>query len=329
MRAWQIVRNGAPEDAVEMRDLPAPAAGPGEAVVDVAAAALGFPDYLLATGDYHDKPPLPFTISGEAAGTVTTIGDGVNGIAVGDRVVVAPGVTIAGRLAEQVSVPADLLLPIPDQMSWAEAAALFVAYHTAHIGLFRRGGLQGGETLLVHGASGGVGSAAVQLGKAVGARVIAVAGGQAKTDICRQLGADVVVDHRVEDFVSVVKQATDGRGADVIYDPVGGEVFDRSRRCVAVEGRIVVVGFASGVLPQLPVNHALIKNYSVVGFRTRPFRDDPVFRRDVHDDLIAWYRRGAIRPLVESRPFEDTVKALRRIGDRDVIGRIVMELGSR
>lgn len=328
MRAWQIVRNGAPEDALRLRDLPAPAAGPGEAVVDVAAAALGFPDYLLATGDYHDKPPLPFTIGGEAAGTVTATGDGVDLVAVGDRVVVAPGVTVAGRLAEQVSVPADLLLPIPDEMHWAEAAALFVAYHTSHIGLFRRGGLREGETLLVHGASGGIGSAAVQLGKAVGARVIAVAGGQAKSDICRQLGADIVVDHRVEDFVSVVKQLTGGRGADVIYDPVGGEVFDRSRRCVAVEGRIVVAGFASGVLPQLPVNHALIKGYSIVGFRTRPFRDDPVYRREVHDDLVAMYRRGAIRPLVEPMPFDDTVKALRRIGDRDVVGRIVVRVGS-
>lgn len=327
MIAWQIRDIGTPDEVVRPTEVPEPECGTGEVLVDVRAVALGFPDYLLAVGRYHDKPDLPFTLGGEAAGVVLAVGDDVRSVVPGQRVIVAPDETVGQRLAERVSVREDLVLPIPDAMPMKEAAALFVAYQTAYMGLFRRANLHAGETLLVHGGSGGVGSAAVQLGKAVGASVIAVAGGKAKAEICRSLGADVVVDHTREDFVARVKELTGGAGADVVFDPVGGDTFDRSRKCIAVEGRLLVVGFASGTVPQFGVNHALLKNYSVVGFRTRPFRDDPVYRRQVHDALVEHYVHGRIRPLVETVAFTEVCKALNRLGNREVVGRLVVTRG--
>ena len=313
MRAWQVEAVGDPEDVMRLADVPEPAPGPGEVVVEVAAAALGFPDLLTCQGLYHDKRPVPYTPGGEFTGTVG-----------GRRVIVNPGG--AGSLAERTAVREEALHPVPDDMPDAKAAALFVAYQTSYMALHRRAHLAAGETLLVHAAAGGIGSAAVQLGKAAGATVIATAGGPEKVRVCRELGADAVIDYRAEDFVPVVKELTDGRGADVIYDPVGGDVFDRSRRCVAVEGRILVVGFASGRIPELKVNHALLKNYSVVGFRTRPFREDPVYRREVHDDLLRLYARGAIDPLVTEVPFDAAPAALARVGARDSVGRIVVRV---
>ncbi|MEV0084722.1 NADPH:quinone oxidoreductase family protein [Saccharopolyspora sp. NPDC050642] len=324
MRTWQVQQPGEPERALRLVDIPTPRPGSGEVRVSVRAAALGFPDLLLCQGKYHDKPQTPFSIGGEAAGTVQEVGDGVDESLVGCRVVVTPGQTTAGLLAEEVVVPVQRLLPLPDDMSWEEGAALFVAYQTSHMALFRRAGLAKGETVLIHGAAGGIGSAAVQLGKAAGARTVAVAGGARKAKACADLGADVVVDHHEDDFVAVTKEVTGGRGADVIYDSVGGEVFDRSRKCIAVEGRLLVVGFASGTIPQLPVNHALLKNYSVVGFRTRPFRDDPAYCREIHDELLRYREQGFVQPLVDGATFDDVPGALRRIADRDVLGRLVV-----
>lgn len=326
VKAWQIREIGEPDQAVVCVDLSPPELGPGQVRVEVACVALGYPDYLLAVGRYHDKPALPFVIGGEASGVVREVGAGVDSVVPGQRVVVAPGETVGERLAGEVVVSADLVLPIPYSMPSDEAAALFVAYQTSHMGLFRRAQLRAGEVVLVHGAAGGVGSAAVELAKAADARVIAVAGGAEKAALCRDLGADDVIDHRTEDFVARTKELTNGRGADVVYDPVGGDVFERSLRCVAVEGRVLVVGFASGIVPKAPVNHALLKNYSIVGFRTRPFRDDPVYRRQVHDDLIGLYERGSIRPRVERVAFEDVPKALVRLGNREVTGRLVVHL---
>ncbi|AWH93094.1 NADPH:quinone oxidoreductase family protein [Dietzia lutea] len=324
MKTWEVVAPGALPDSVRLVDAPEPAIGPEDVLVEVQAGALGYPDYLLAVGRYHDKPEAPFVLGGESAGVVRAIGDAVDGITVGDRVLAAPGETVFGRLAELVSIPAELALPIPDDMPMDEAAALFVAYQTAHIGLFRRANLRPGETLMVHGASGGVGSAAVELGRASGARVIAVAGGSEKAAVCRELGAHEVIDHTTENVVERVKTLTDGRGADVILDTVGGDVFTQSRKSVAVEGRILVGGFASGEIPRMPVNHALLKNYAVVGFRTRPFRDDPVYRREVHDDLVAHYIGGRIRPRVQRVGFDDVVDALEQIGNRRAVGRLVV-----
>lgn len=315
MRAWQVTSTGEPNEVLKETDLPEPQAGPGQVLIDVDAAALGFPDLLLCRGLYHDRKQPPFVLGGELCGRV---------VGTGERVIINPGGQ--GGIAQRVAVDSEQLLPLPDHVPATIGAALFVAYHTAHIGLFRRAGLRPGETLLVHAAAGGVGSAAVQLGKATGAHVIAVAGGPRKTAACRNWGADVVIDHRAQDFVAVVKEVTDGRGADVIYDPVGGEVFDQSRKCVAVEGRLLALGFASGTIPTLPVNHALLKNYSVVGFRTRPFRDDPAYRREVHDSLVSLLERGEIAPAVEEAGFDEVPAVLGRIDRGETIGRSVIRI---
>lgn len=313
MKAWQVEAVGEPTEVMRPADIAEPTAGSGEVVVEVAATALGFPDLLTCQGLYHDKRPVPYTPGGELVGTVD-----------GRRVIVNPAGS--GSLAERTVVREDDLHPVPDDMPDAKAAALFVAYQTSYVALHRRAHLAAGETLLVHAAAGGIGSAAVQLGKAAGATVIATAGGPEKVRVCRELGADAAIDYLAEDFVPKVKELTDGRGADVIYDPVGGDVFDRSRRCIAVEGRILVVGFASGRIPEMKVNHALLKNYSVVGFRTRPFRNDLVYRREVHDDLLRLYARGAIDPLVSEVPFGSAPAALARVGARDSVGRIVVRV---
>jgi NADPH2:quinone reductase len=194
------------------------------------------------------------------------------------------------------------------------------------VGLHRRAGLQAGEWLLVHAGAGGVGSAAIQLGKAAGARVIATAGGERKTEVCRQLGADHVIDYTAEDFVPLVKEITEGHGADVVYDPVGGEVFDKSRRCIAFEGRLVVVGFTSGTIPQAPVNHALVKNYSIVGLHWGLYRKhDPALFGQVHEELCRLFAEGAIDPLVGSTlPLEELPQAMTAIADRSTVGKVVL-----
>lgn len=327
VRAWQVTRSGEPEIALEQAEVSIPHPAPGHVLVDVQAVALGLPDVLLCRGLYHDKPDLPFVIGGEACGTVSEIGDGVDGGLLGQRVIVTPGATIGGLLAERVVAPVDRLLQVPEWMLAARAAALFVAYQTAHLGLVRRAGLRAGETLLVHGAAGGVGSAAVQLGKVLGARVIATASSGGKAEVATQLGADVAIDLGAEDFVSAVNRVTDGRGADVVFDPVGGEIFDRSQRCVAVEGRILVLGFASGQIPHPGLNRALLRNFSIVGFRTRPFRDDPAVRQQIHDELLGFAASGAVDPLVEEVGMDEVPQALRRLSERSVCGRLVVRVG--
>jgi NADPH2:quinone reductase len=213
-------------------------------------------------------------------------------------------------------------------MDAVDAAALFITYHTGHCALYRRARLQPGEVLLVHAGAGGVGSAAIQLGKAAGATVIATAGGPAKVAVCKEVGADLAVDYLTEDFVQVVKAATDGRGADVIYDSVGGEVFDRSRRCIAWEGRLLVIGFAGGPIAQLPTNHVLLKNYSVIGVYAGEYHNvQPAVLRDAHAALLRLYARGAIRPLVrEQGAFADAPAALARLADRRTVGKVVVRM---
>lgn len=326
MRAWQVIGTGNPADVVNLVEIDEPQISEKQSLIKMEAASVGFPDYLLARGQYHDKPAVPFLIGGEGVGRVVRVGLQTSGFDVGDRVIVVAGRSHSGHLAEFVVADPDQLLPVSESMPAEHAAALFVAYQTSYVGLYRRAALTAGETLVVHGASGGIGSAAIQLGKARSATVIAVAGGERKAEACRQLGADYVIDHHNEDFVARVKDITDGRGADVIYDSVGGDVFDRSRRCIAAEGRLLVVGFAGGQLPLAPVNHALLKNYSIVGFRMRPFRDDLNYRAKVHGDLLAMYERGVIAPLTTRYRFEDVPVALDAIGFRRVIGRNVIDI---
>ncbi|OLT23136.1 alcohol dehydrogenase [Pseudonocardia sp. CNS-139] len=330
MRTWEIWRlSDEPAAALRVVDLPPVAPpGPGQVAVDVDAVAVGFPDLLLSQGQYHEKPELPFVPGGEGVGTVVAVGKGVPAEVLGRRHVLTRSGALRGLLSEQVTLDADELLPVPDAMPDAVAASLFVAYQTAYLALFRRrkGDVQAGETLLVHGATGGVGSAAVELGKAAGARVIAVVRGAAKVDRARRLGADVVIDSSAETIEHRVLHETCGRGVDVVFDPVGGPAFEASRRCMAVEGRLLVIGFASGERAAAPVNHALVKNYSVIGFRTRPFRLDPAYRRDVHDRLLAHYERGEISPVVETVGFEAVPSALSRLRDRTTVGRIVVDV---
>ncbi len=252
MRAWQVHQFGELRDVLALADdVPDPEPGPGQVFVRVLAAPANFPDVLMCQGTYQVKPPLPFTPGVELCGEVVALGPGVTGLAPGQRVVGVAAMP-AGAFGEVAIMDAAGAFPAPERFDDAEAAAFYISYQTGWFGLHRRARLAAGETLLVHAAAGGVGSAAVQLGKAAGARVIGVVGGEEKASAARALGADVVVDRYTEDFVPVVKEVTEGRGADVIYDPVGGDAYDRSTKCVAFEGRILVIGFAGGRVPTRP-----------------------------------------------------------------------------
>jgi NADPH2:quinone reductase len=323
MRAWRVHELGEPGDVMVLDDVEEPEAGPGEVVLDVEAAALNFRDVLMCRGKYQEKPPMPFVVGGEVAGTVVALGAGVRGIEIGQRVL---ALSPTGGLCERLVAPAAVTFPIPDSLEAAPAAALHIVYQTSHIALHRRAGLRAGETLLVHAGAGGVGSAAIQLGVAAGARVLATAGGPEKVAVCRELGADLAVDYRADDFVAIVKDATDRRGADVIYDPVGGDVFDRSLQCIAWEGRLLVVGFASGRIPELAVNRALLKNCSIVGVNWGGYNFvDPEVIRETHAALMALHAAGRIAPLVsEVLAMEDARDATQRLAERDTVGKIVI-----
>jgi NADPH:quinone reductase len=314
VKAWQVRQLGAPEDALELVDVPDPVAGPGELLVRVEACALNFPDVLLCAGLYQDKPDLPFTPGLEVCGTVD-----------GRRVLGGPPLPHGG-LAELAVLPADAVFDVPDGMPADEAAALMITYQTAWVGLHRRAALQEGEWLLVHAGAGGVGSAAIQVGLAAGARIIATAGGPEKTAVCRELGAQETIDYRTEDIAARVKEITGGHGADVIWDPVGGDVFDASRRCIAFEGRLVVVGFAAGRVPTVPAGHVLVKNYSVVGLHWGLYRTvDPPVIAAAHAALTELYAAGRIKPLVSERvPMAGAPAALTRLASRGTVGKLVV-----
>ena len=319
MRAWQVHELGEPADVLRLDDVPEPEGGPDLLRLKVDAVALNFPDVLLCRGQYQEKPPLPFTPGLEVCGTV------LDGPRAGERVLAAPGLP-RGGMADQVVVPEATALAVPQDMPPAKAASMLITYQTGYVGLHRRAQLQAGETLLVHAGAGGVGTAAIQLGLAAGARVIATAGGPDKVQVCKDLGADVVIDYSAEDFVQVVKDVTGGRGADVVYDSVGGDVFDRSRKCIAFEGRIVVVGFAGGRIPEVPANHVLIKNYSVVGLHWGLYRKhDATVIPSTHEALVQLWRDGVVDPLVGAElPLEEAPAALTRLGDRGTVGKVVL-----
>ena len=324
MKAWNVTTLAEPRDALRLIELPTPRAEPGTVVLATRAVALNFPDVLLCRGQYQEKPALPFIPGIELCGTVTALGDGVTGFSVGDRVIA----THLGVMAEQVQVPAAAVFPAPEPLSDAEAAALCIGYQTGYFGLHRRARIAPGETLLVHAAAGGVGTAAVQLGKAAGATVIGVVGNDAKRRVAEEAGADIVVNRTTEDFVEVVNAATGGRGADVIYDPVGGDTFDRSTRCIAFEGRIVVVGFAGGTLQTARMNHALVKNYSLLGLHWALYtKRAPELVTEVHEQLTLLADKGLLRPVVtETVPFASAPDAVQRLGDGLTAGRVVLTL---
>lgn len=324
MKAWRVHENGEPREVMSLGEVPDPVAGPGQLLLRVRAANINFPDALLCRGQYQSRPPLPFTPGVEVCGEIAGVGEGADA-ETGARVLAQPALP-AGGFAEYVVADASSVLPAPSSLDDAQAAALHIGYQTGWFGLHRRAHLQSGETLLVHAAAGGVGSAAVQLGKAAGARVIGVVGGPDKAETARDLGCDLVIDRRSEDIVATVKDATGGRGADVVYDPVGGDAYAKSVKCIAFEGRIVVVGFASGTIPAPGLNHALVKNYSVLGLHWGLYNvHDPAAVRACHDELTELAAKGAVDPLVSERvPLEGAADAVQRVADGTTTGRVVV-----
>jgi NADPH2:quinone reductase len=317
MRAIVCERLGGPEHLV-LREMPSPTPGPGEVKVALRARGVSFVDVLVIAGQYQTKREVPFIPGGEAAGVVVEIGSGVQGVAAGDRVLVP------GGYAEEVVVPAARVMPLPATVSFEAGAAFRSNYATAYYGL-QRGRLVAGEILLVHGAAGGVGLAAVDVGKLMGATVIATASSDDKLAVCKQLGADHLIDY-TQGFRDQVRALTDDRGADVIYDPVGGDVTDESMRCIAPFGRLLIIGFTSGRPAQLKANHLLIKDAEAIGFTIGALsRLDPAREIKNLSILKGWLAAGRITPHVSHRlPLERAAEALNLVRDRKVIGKAVL-----
>lgn len=318
-----VCRNWGTPDSLALEDLPDPQPGPDQVVVEVRAAGVNFPDVLTVQGKYQIRPPLPFTPGNEFAGVVRAVGPGVTAFAPGDRVI---GFTRTGAFAELALAPVSTLVAMPTGLDFDVAAAVTLTYGTAHHALADRGALQPGETLLVLGAAGGVGLAAVELGKALGARVIAAAAGADKLAVCRACGADVLIDYAHEDLREALRAATDGRGPDVIVDPVGGIYSEPALRSIAWRGRHLVIGFANGAIPQVPWNVVLLKGASVVGVFWGDFqRKEPQANAAAMRTLLDWMAAGKLRPLVSQRyPLADTARALQDMAARRVTGKVVI-----
>jgi NADPH:quinone reductase len=300
--------------------------------IKIESAAVNFPDALLVAGTYQSKPDLPFVVGLEVAGTVLAAPEGAQ-VRPGDRVLAlldAGGGLTRGGFGELADANPATVVRIPDEMSFEHASALMLTYQTGYFGLHRRAQLKPGEVLLVHAGAGGVGSAAIQLGKATGAQVVATAGSDAKVALCRELGADLAVNYKEGDFVQAVKDFTRGAGANVIYDPVGGDVFDRSTKCIAFEGRLVVVGFTSGRIPTAAVNHALIKNYSIVGLHWGLYNQRaPQLVAEATQELFRLYLAGKIRPHIsDRRPLAEAPLALESVAQGRSTGKVVILPGS-
>jgi len=313
-------------DGLALDTVPDPVPGPGEARVLVHAAGINFADGLMIEGRYQEKPSLPFVPGMEAAGVVEACGAGVTRVRPGDRVM---ALVDNGAFAETLVATEDRLFPIPDAMDFVTAASFPVVYGTSHLGLDRRAGLKPGETLLVHGAAGGVGLTAVEIGKAMGATVIATAGSPEKLAVARAHGADHGIDYVRENIRDRVRALTQGRGADVIYDPVGGDVFDASLRCIAWEGRLVVIGFASGRIPEAPANLLLVKNCAVIGLFWGNYRQrDPETIRASFATLFGWYGRGLLKPHVSAtRNLAEAAEAIGLLQRRVSTGKVVLTTG--
>ena len=324
MRAWQVNELGEPKDVLVEADVDIPHIHGAQLLVRTLAAAANFPDVLMCRGLYQVRPPLPFTPGVEGCFEVVDVGPHVTDWTAGDRVI---GGTVLphGAFAEYAVLDAAGTFAAPPSLSHEEASALFIGYQTGWFALHRRARIQEGETLLIHAAAGGVGSAAIQLGKAAGARVIGVVGGPDKAEYARRLGADVVVDRHSQDFVEVVKDVTQGRGADVVFDPVGGDAFAASTKCIAFEGRIVVVGFAGGEIQQLPAGHVLVKNYSILGLHWGLYSaQDPAAVRQCHEELTRLADKGVVRPLIgEARGLDEVPAGVQALADGHTVGRVV------
>lgn len=342
MQAWRVHRYGPPREALSLDEIDAPEPGPAQVRIRVQGTAVNWNDIDACYGRYRTvKPPLPYVLGMEVMGRVEDAGEGAADW-LGKRVVGCPPAAFGGY-AEQALAPTDMLFEIPDTLDDAAASALFFPFHLAHLALHERAGLKRGESLLVHAAAGGLGSAAVQLGVSAGARVFATAGGERKLALCRELGAELAIDYRSERFDEAVLDATEGRGVDVVCDPVGGEVADQSYRCIARGGRHVMVGFSAGGgadEPRIAPRPVLMGNFALLGVVLAYSRDPAPLKRmlgfnlmpravgeAVHADLLAQLERGAIRPVVgESIPFGELPAALERMEARETVGRTVLRL---
>jgi NADPH2:quinone reductase len=323
LRAWRVSEFGPFRDKLDLLEVPRPLPEKGSTLVRVRAAGVNFPDTLVIAGTYQVRPKLPFTPGFELVGDVVQVGADCTGVSEGDRVICW---TDIGAFKEFVSVRPEHMFRVPPSMTDAEAAAFLISYQTAFLSLVHRAKLTAGEVLLVHAGAGAVGSAAIQLGKVFGATVIATASSSSKEAICRELGADHTVNYSSRDFVEEVRIATANRGADVIVDPVGGEIFERSLKCIASEGRLMPIGFASGTIPSLGVNRVLLKNISVVGFYWGQYwKHDPSLIHATQVTLNSLYERGRIRPLI-GRIFkmDELPNALAALHDRTNYGKNVI-----
>lgn len=321
-----LCRELGPPERLALEDLPSRPLGEGEVRVALHACGVNFPDILMVAGTYQFKPPLPFTPGMESAGEVTELGPGVDGLRFGDKVITMQR---QGGYAEEIVLPAAQLVPLPQGFSFVEGATFMVGYKTAYHALVQRAQLQPGETLLVHGAAGGVGLAAVEIGKGLGATVIATASSEEKLAVARARGADHAINYARENFVDAVKSMTGGAGADVIYDPVGGDVFTQSLRCIAWGGRLLIIGFAGGTIPGVAANRVLIKGCSVIGVRAgEAGRRDPASGKVVLEALISLAGAGKLKPHVSHvLPLERFAEALELLSGRKAIGRVALATG--
>jgi NADPH2:quinone reductase len=322
MRAVLCKELGPPEKLV-LEDVPSPRPGKGQVVVSVKAAGVNFPDTLIIQGKYQFKPEPPFSPGGEVAGVVKELGEGVDGVKPGDRVIAT---STYGGFAEEMAIEAERLVAIPEAMEYVPASAFILTYGTSYHALKDRAQLQAGETLLVLGAAGGVGLAAVQLGKAMGARVIAAASSDVKLAVCRDNGADELINYGTEDLRARVKAITAGRGVDVVYDPVGGPYSEPALRDMAWNGRFLVVGFAAGEIPKVPLNLPLLKGCSIVGVFWGAFtRTDAQRNRRNNEELMRLYLAGKVKPHIHATyPLERAAQALNEVLYKRVSGKVVL-----
>ncbi len=322
MHAW-LCENPVGVDALTWKELPTPQPGKGQVLIRIQAASLNFPDLLIVQNKYQFKPELPFVPGSEYAGVIEAVGEGVTNLTVGQSVACLSG---TGGFATHALAPAKLCMPLPPGFPPADAAAFIMIYATSHHALLDRGQLKAGETVLVLGAAGGVGMSAIQIAKQAGARVIAAASTDEKCAFCTQLGADATINYTTEDLRERLKVLTDGKGPDVIYDPVGGDFTETAFRSIAWRGRLLVVGFAAGEIPGLKINLALVKGASIVGVFWGDFaRREPQANAAMMQQLAQWYAQGKIKPLIDRQmPMSELKAAYARMGERAVKGKLVL-----
>jgi NADPH2:quinone reductase len=322
MHAW-LCENPIGVDALTWKELPTPQPGPGEVLIEIKAASLNFPDLLIVQNKYQMKPELPFVPGSEYAGIVQALGDGVTHLKLGQHVACLSG---TGGFGTHTLAPAALCMPLPDAFSFVDAAAFIMIYATSHHALVDRAQLKAGETVLVLGAAGGVGTSAIQIAKACGARVIAAASTDEKCALCKTLGADATINYSKENLRDAIKLLTDSKGPDVIYDPVGGDLAEPAMRSIAWRGRYLVIGFASGAIPSLPLNLPLLKGASVVGvFWGSYAKHEPKANAAMMQTLAQWYGQGKIKPVIDrSMPMAELKAAFAHMGSRGVMGKLVL-----